>query len=210
MTQTSPQAVPGSHTIELHPGRIDVDLVTAHDPDAYGLLVTSGVVAARWQAGKAVSLELLADGDLLLLQDGGEELAPVDLELVAVDHVRAVVLAPRLEVSLAARPTVVLELLRRCAAQARRAARHRAVVQQPHVAQRVLGVFALLAERFGRVGPDGIVLALTLTHESIGCLVGARRPTVSLALKQLAADGRLVQDRPGRWVLAARALTDWD
>ena len=51
-------------------------------------------------------------------------------------------------------------------------------------------MFGLLADRWGRVTPDGIVVDLALTHELIGHLVGGRRPTVTLALAELAESGR--------------------
>jgi len=53
----------------------------------------------------------------------------------------------------------------------------------------------------GRVGKDGVIVGLALSHRMIGSLVGARRPTVSTALARL-ADDRRVQRRPdGLWLL---------
>jgi CRP-like cAMP-binding protein len=46
------------------------------------------------------------------------------------------------------------------------------------------------------------VLDLPLTHELIGRMVGARRPTVSLALAELAQAGTLVRRLDGAWVLS--------
>jgi hypothetical protein len=66
-----------------------------------------------------------------------------------------------------------------------------------------------LAERWGRMTPAGVSVPLGLTHETIGRLVGARRPTVSLALKQLAASGTITRREDGAWLLeddSARAL----
>lgn len=57
-----------------------------------------------------------------------------------------------------------------------------------------------LAERMGRVRPDGVHLALPITHETLGHLVAARRPSVSAALGQLSQRG--LRDRNGDgWVL---------
>ncbi len=42
-----------------------------------------------------------------------------------------------------------------------------------------------LADRWGHVERDGVVVPLPLTHETIGRLVPTRRPSVSTALKQL-------------------------
>lgn len=78
---------------------------------------------------------------------------------------------------------------------------HVAVLHQPRVEDRVVALFVDLAERFGRVTPDGVTIDLSLTHELIGQLVGSRRPTVSLALQVLAAEGVLSR-RSERWELA--------
>jgi hypothetical protein len=52
----------------------------------------------------------------------------------------------------------------------------------------------------------GTVLPVTLTHETLGALVGARRPTVTLALGELAGRGAVV--RQGRsWLLTERPST---
>jgi hypothetical protein len=58
------------------------------------------------------------------------------------------------------------------------------------------------ADRFGRVCPDGIVFSLPVTHELLGRLVAARRPTVSLALAGLAEAGSLRRREHGDWVLS--------
>lgn len=71
----------------------------------------------------------------------------------------------------------------------------------PRVEERLLASFGLLAERYGTVRRDGFLIPLELTHQALGEIVGARRPTVSLALKNLNADGRLVRCSDG-WVLA--------
>ena len=52
-------------------------------------------------------------------------------------------------------------------------------------------LFWELADRYGKVHPDGIHLELPLTHEVLSHLAGARRPSVSGALTRLAEDGRL-------------------
>jgi CRP-like cAMP-binding protein len=58
-----------------------------------------------------------------------------------------------------------------------------------------------LADRYGRVEPDGVRLDLRLTHELIGHLVGAQRPSVSTALGRLEEHGQVL--RQGRsWLLA--------
>ena len=57
-----------------------------------------------------------------------------------------------------------------------------------------------LAARWGKVEPGGIRLALPLTHQLLGRLVGAERPSVSHALARLAHAG-LVTGHGDEWHL---------
>src|SRR4029453_18353383 len=94
----------------------------------------------------------------------------------------------------------------RLAEQLDRATARAAIMALPRVEQRVLGLFWQLAERWGTVRPEGIAIELPLTHELIGQLIGARRPTVSLALQPLAHDGLLQRTAAGGSVMADHAL----
>ena len=57
-----------------------------------------------------------------------------------------------------------------------------------------------LAERWGRVGPHGVRLPLSLPHRTLATLVGARRPSVTTALTGLARAGLVERVRDG-WLL---------
>ena len=48
---------------------------------------------------------------------------------------------------------------------------------------------------------DGVAIPLTLSHRMLGQLVGARRPTVSTAIGELAERGELVRRADGTWLL---------
>ena len=63
-----------------------------------------------------------------------------------------------------------------------------------------------LADRWGRVTPEGIVLELQLTHRVISELTGPRRPSVSLSLGDLERAGELRRLSKGSWLLANPAL----
>jgi hypothetical protein len=67
------------------------------------------------------------------------------------------------------------------------------------------------------VTSTGVVISLGLTHEALGRLIGAQRPTVTLALRSLGERGAverrkdrswLVIERPGDIALTAATLTD--
>jgi CRP/FNR family transcriptional regulator, cyclic AMP receptor protein len=75
-----------------------------------------------------------------------------------------------------------------------------AICQLPRVDQRVMAMLWLLAESWGHVSASGTSLPLSLTHDLLGGLVGARRSTVTLALGQLTDRGALLR-QPGGWLL---------
>ena len=61
-------------------------------------------------------------------------------------------------------------------------------------------LFWELADRYGKVHPDGIHLDLPLTHEVLSHLAGARRPSVSGALTRLADEAGCAAR--GAWMLS--------
>jgi hypothetical protein len=111
------------------------------------------------------------------------------------------------ELLLAARraPRLVIGLHIRLAEQLERLGTQLVICQLPRVEDRILAMLWLLAESWGRVTPSGTALPLSLTHEVLGALVGARRPTVTLAVGELAERGALVQQDRG-WLLLERPV----
>jgi CRP-like cAMP-binding protein len=97
-------------------------------------------------------------------------------------------------------PEVAAELVGRALERSRRLATLMAIAQQPRLDQRVWLLFWELADRYGRVHPDGVHIDLRLTHEVISHLVAARRPSVSTALSALASRG-ILRREGGGWVL---------
>ena len=90
--------------------------------------------------------------------------------------------------------------------QTHRASMHVAMLHLPRVEDRVVALFGNLAERFGRMTGDGVVIDARLTHEIIGRPVGSRRPTVTLALQALDSDGVLSRVEGDRWLLVQPPL----
>jgi CRP/FNR family cyclic AMP-dependent transcriptional regulator len=62
-------------------------------------------------------------------------------------------------------------------------------------------LFWHIAERWGRVNTDGVHIPMRLTHSVLAELVCLRRPTVSMALGELQAGGRVVRSEDGSWTL---------
>ena len=94
-------------------------------------------------------------------------------------------------------------LLDRLSERSERLAITQAISQLRRVDRRLLTLFWHLAERWGRVGTDGVVVPLALTHRMLGQLVGARRPTVSSALRELASATSSSADLMARGCCAA-------
>ena len=69
------------------------------------------------------------------------------------------------------------------------------------VEDRLAVVLWHLADRWGRVTPEGVRLQLPLTHELLGELIGAQRATVTTALTQLSESGSVVRNPDGSWLL---------
>jgi CRP/FNR family transcriptional regulator, cyclic AMP receptor protein len=165
-----------------------------------GLLVLDGVLAGSVKVGDRVTSELLGAGDLI--QPWNSE----DAELVCEIGWRALVPA-RLAVlddAFAQRvkpwPQITLALLRRAGKRARRLNVHRAISAQPRLEIRLVLLMWHLAARWGRVERGGVRLTLPLTHQLLGHLISAERPSVTHALARLAKSG-LVSGHGDEWHL---------
>jgi len=98
---------------------------------------------------------------------------------------------------------------RRLEAQRARLAVQGLVGHLPRAEHRVLFVLGHLADRWGKVVPDGVLLPLPLTHDVLGQLSAARRSTVTIAVNMLESEGLIRRPDDGSWLLtpeAARAL----
>jgi CRP-like cAMP-binding protein len=76
----------------------------------------------------------------------------------------------------------------------------RAIAAQPRLEVRLALLLWHLAARWGKVEPGGLRLTLPLTHQLLGRLISAERPSVSHALARLAQAG-LVSGQGGEWHL---------
>jgi CRP-like cAMP-binding protein len=100
--------------------------------------------------------------------------------------------------------------MRRPIARSLRLSLQAAINAVPRIPERVELTLWQLGDRFGHVTAEGIVLRLALTHERLGELVAAQRPSVTTALRNLEARHRLLrraQMRPDRRAFAIRHRT---
>jgi CRP/FNR family cyclic AMP-dependent transcriptional regulator len=146
---------------------------------------------------------LLGPGDVLRpwQHDGSTSTLELEWTWRVVTPSRLAVLDARWTARSAAWPQLGAELTGRALARALRLVIAMAIAQQPRLDVRLWMLFWDLADRFGKVHPDGVHLDLPLTHEVLSHLAAARRPSVSGALTRLANEGRLVRSGRG-WVLS--------
>src|SRR3954466_16246307 len=171
--------------------------------DGFGLLVLEGGLVRRGGVEARFGAELLAAGDLLRpwQHDGEAGALPFEMAWRIVAPLRFAVLDRGWAARMAPFPEVAAELVGRALERSRRLATLMAIAQQPRLDQRVWLLFWELADRHGRVHPDGVHIQLRLTHEVISHLVAARRPSVSTALSALASRG-ILRREGGGWVLS--------
>jgi CRP/FNR family cyclic AMP-dependent transcriptional regulator len=181
----------------------DVSRLEGAGADHVGLLLLDGVIAREVIVADHVSAELLGPGDLVRpWQDASKaDLLPVDVLWSILSPSSFAVLDRRFAGELARWPEVTAALFERLSERSLRLGTTQAISQLTRVDRRLKALLWHLAERWGRVSGDGVVVPLALTHRILGQLVGARRPTVSTALGELAERGELVRRVDGSWVL---------
>ena len=167
----------------------------------FAALITAGLVTRELTLGGQPTLLLLGPGDLLHDWELSEGLLSAEQAWAASGPVRLAVLDDRFLQAVRTWPRILTGLMARTAERHDATLVQLAISQQPRVEDRLVALFRHLAERWGRVTPDGIVIALSLTHEALGRIIGARRPTVTLALKALSGEDRLQRRRDGAWLL---------
>lgn len=171
-----------------------------------GLLVLDGFLVREVDLDHGLSCcELLGPGDVLRPWD--EDIAADVLRAAArwrvLERTRVALLDSGFARRAARWPTISTELMRRTLARGHSLSVLLALTQARRADVRLRTLFTHLADRWGRVTPDGIVLPLPLTHAVIAQLTGLRRPSVSLTLAELERSGEIVRRARDQWLLSA-------
>jgi hypothetical protein len=184
------------------------ELIDVANPEWMGLLVFEGLLVRRVTVAERASCELFASGDVLRPWEQDSDYGPlsVAVDWLIIQPARVAVLDGVFARRIAPWPAISAELMRRVAARARKLSVTAAVTHLPRTHDRLLLLFSLLAERWGRVTPEGIMIRLPLTHQVLAMLVGSHRPSVTIALQKLARDELLIRRAHDRWLLTRKAL----
>jgi len=199
--RTATRAI-GAHTATLEAGPWEpADEEWPAEP-SLGLLVLEGLVTRDIAFAGRTTTELVGAGDILRPweDDVQFELLPFAVAWHVHERTRLAVLDARFVLAAARWPALASAVSRRHVRRARALAFQLAIAQLPRVDDRLLVLLWALAERWGRVSPQGVRLPLQLPHRTLATLVGARRPSVTTALSGLARDG-LVERTDDGWLL---------
>lgn len=171
--------------------------------EGIGLMVLKGLLIRRVGVDGRFGAELLGEGDLLRPWQGedAEPSLPRTTGWRVLQPSRVALLDRRVAGRFARYPDLIGRLVGRALERARNLAVNMAIVHHARVDVRVHMLFWHLADRWGKVTTDGIILPLRLTHAVLADLVAARRPSVTAALSELAARNLVRKVDPG-WLLS--------
>ena len=177
----------------------------AVEPDAHhrGFLIVDGLISREVEVLGRRCVELIGAGDVIRPWSWDEDGSHVQAEVgwVVLEPARLAVLDHRLVVRMTPWPQLGLELFNRGARRAHALAVSLAIAHHQRVDDRLLLTLWHLAERWGKVLPDGIAVPLPLSHQRLADLVGARRPAVTSAMGELSRSGAVSRREDRTWIL---------
>ena len=187
--------------LEPGPWVPDREQLGAGEP-SLGLLVLDGLMLRTVTLDRRKCPELIGAGDVLRPWDEHDDPAAVTSSgwVVLVPTTLAVLDAQVTAVTCRF-PVVVRNLLARTVQRTRLLAVQMAIAHVRHAETRLLLLLWHLAERWGRVTPQGVHLPLPLKHEVLAHLACMRRPTASSALARLQRVGELERCEDATWLL---------
>jgi len=168
--------------------------------NAFAAFVVDGMLFRKLRIGAQPTLRIFGPGELIATGTAPTPAVVVESDYCAVDSTHLALVGIEFLAVAHRWPRLIAGLQGRMADGQERLATQLAICQLPRVQDRLLSMLWLLAESWGRVTPAGTTLSLLLTHEALGTLVGARRSTVTLALRELTDSGALVRQGDS-WLL---------
>jgi CRP/FNR family transcriptional regulator, cyclic AMP receptor protein len=187
-------------TFEAEVGQLKLSDWLALSAPGPGLLVLDGVLAVNVQVGDRIAAELVGAGDLIQPWHCEDAELVCEIGWRALRATRLALLDAAFAQRVQPWPQITLALLHRAGRRTRRLNVQRAIAAQPRLEVRLALLLWHLAARWGKVEPGGVRLSLPLTHQLLGWLVGAERPSVTHALARLAHSG-LVSGHGDEWHL---------
>ena len=185
----------------LRRGRFDPTAIVEDPVDSFGLLMLDGLIAVDLGVGRAQVSWLVGADDLIRPWDMHEISLTADSSWHVLTSARVALLDGEFSRRAGRSPEVARALVERATQTSHWLLAESLIMSAPVVEERLLLMFALLAERWGKVRPEGVWLELPLTHDLLARLSGSRRPSVTTALRSLDDAGIVERVDRGCWLL---------
>lgn len=181
-------------------------LEAAARSDLVAFVIVDGLLARELSLRDRCMVELLGQGDVLRPSLVAEPpRLGAQTQVTAVTDLVLLVLGQAFLRAAARWPNLLRGLQHRLECQHENLAIQGLIAHQASAEHRLLLMLRHLADRWGYVTPEGTVLPWPLSHEILGQLTAARRPTVTIALRRLEADGHVHRREDGSWLLTTSA-----
>jgi CRP/FNR family cyclic AMP-dependent transcriptional regulator len=168
--------------------------------DELGYLIAAGTLLRRTILHGGTSVELLSVGDVLFpWREDCASFSCAELEVVDRARLHLLDLRPGSPLSRSQRATAAIA--GKAIDRSRALGLQSAIMSIVGVEERLRALLWTFAERWGSVVPGGVEVEVHVPQTVLAEMVGARRPTVSLALGNLTESGQLVTLEPGHWIL---------
>src|SRR5947209_4578450 len=158
-----------------------------------GFLIIQGLLSREVHVLGRECVELLGRGDVLRPWRWDPDGSHVHAEVgwMVLEPTQLAVLDHGLVTRMNPWPQLGVELFARGTRRAHSLAVALAIAHHQRVDDRLLLTLWHLAERWGRVGTEGIAVPLPLSHQRLADLIGAHRPAVTTAMGELTRRGAI-------------------
>ncbi len=172
------------------------------EPGAVGMLILEGLMTRNVEIAETDSREPLGAGDIIRPWDDRTALDPIPARTTwsVIEPVVIVLLDRRWRLVSARWPELGDEILHRVMRRSRWLSVLLAIAARRGVEGRLKLLLWHLAGSWGRVTPEGTLVPFRLTHELMGDLIGARRPSVTTAIAEMEREGVVERVDEG-WLL---------
>jgi CRP-like cAMP-binding protein len=187
-------------------GKWEVGEPAGEQPQMLGFVIVAGVVCQEVALRERHMFEFLGPGDVVQapVVPARPRLGGPVMSTAAVDT--TVLALGESFIRAAARwPSLLVAVHERLEAQRENLAIQGLIAQLARAEHRVLLQLWHLADRWGRVTPEGTLVPLSLTHRMLGQMIAARRPTVTLAAAALESQGLIRRVDSSAWLLTHAA-----
>jgi hypothetical protein len=180
------------------------------DHGTMGLMLLDGLMVRTLVLGSVSSSELVGPTDIIRPWEDDliPSVAPGMTNWRVLETARVVLLDARTTALIGRWPELAAAVGGRLMRRTRALAYVMAAQHFVRVEDRLLATLWHLASMWGKVTPRGTVVPFHLTHETLAGIIGARRPSTTIAIQSLTKQGRLMRDEQRRYLLLGEP-PDW-